>query len=62
MDKPKLKLVGTDGNAYAVLGAAQSAARKAGWDKGRIEALLKEAMSGDYNHLLATVQQHFNVY
>lgn len=62
MDKPKLKLVGREGNAFAVLGAAERVARKAGWDRDRIDGLLKEATSGDYNHLLATVQQHFNVY
>ena len=62
MDKPRLKLVGTDGNAFAILGAAQRVARKAGWDSARIDGLLKEAMSGDYTHLLATMQQHFRVY
>lgn len=60
-DKPKLKLVGKDGNAFAILGRAQAAARKAGWPKDRIDAFMKEATSGDYNKLLATTMEHFDV-
>lgn len=59
--KPVLKLVGTDGNAFSVLGAARKAARKAGWTDARWEAVRSEAMSGDYDHLLNTFMQHFEV-
>ncbi len=60
--KPKLKLVGKDGNAFAVLAFAKDAAHKAKWSKERMDAFFKEAMSGDYNHLLATCMNHFDVY
>lgn len=60
-DKPKLKLTGVDGNAFVVLGAAQSAARKAGMPEEQWEAIMTEAMSGNYNHLLATLMNHFEV-
>ena len=60
--KPKLKLIGRDGNAFAILGAAQSAARKAGWDKERIKQVMDEAQSSDYNHLLATMMEYFDVH
>lgn len=60
-NKPKLKLVGKDGNAYALMGLASKAARKAGWSKERIDALFTEATSGDYGHLLATLCNHFEV-
>lgn len=56
--KPVLVL--GDGNAFAILGAAQSAMRKAGrtseWD-----SILAEATAGDYDHLLRTMMKHFDV-
>jgi hypothetical protein len=55
MKKVKLELVGLDGNAFSVMGAFKNAARKQGWTPEEITVVLKEAMSGDYNHLLATI-------
>jgi len=60
-DKPDLEIIGEDGNAFAILGAAFRAARNAGWPKERIDAFKAEAMSGDYDYLLYVVQEHFNV-
>lgn len=59
--KPPLKLVGTDGNAFAILGLAVRAARKAGWSHEQISDFQSEAMTGDYDHLLQTVMKHFDV-
>ena len=56
--KIKLQLVGMDGNAYAVIGAFQRQARKEGWTPEEIDSVKREAMSGDYNHLLATICEH----
>ena len=61
MSKPKLKLVGSDGNAFAILGKAIGAARKAGWSQEEIEKFRKEAMEGDYDHLLQTCMNYFDV-
>jgi hypothetical protein len=58
MKKVKLKLVGLDGNAFSVMGAFNRQARKEGWPTEEIDTVLKEAMSGDYNHLLATIAKH----
>ncbi len=56
----KLTLVGEDGNAFAILGRARAALRRARrmdlWD-----AFHKEATSGDYNNLLATCMRYFDV-
>jgi hypothetical protein len=60
-EKPKLKLVGKDGNAFNILGLARKAARNAGWTKEEIDAFMKEATSGDYNDLLAACMEHFEV-
>ena len=57
-NKPELKLVGTDGNAFALLGVAQRCARKHNID---FAPIMKEAMSGDYDHLLRTLCEHFDV-
>jgi len=55
MDKVKLTLVGLDGNAFSIMGAFSTAARRQGFDKKYIDDILADAMSGDYNHLLATI-------
>ena len=55
-----VKLVGEDGNAFAILGRCRQAMAKARrldlWDD-----FYKEATSGNYNHLLATVCDYFVV-
>lgn len=61
-DRPVVTLVGTDGNAFAILGHCLRAARRAGWPPARREAFLAAAKAGDYDHLLATVQEWFDVH
>jgi hypothetical protein len=56
--KPRLKIIGRDGNAFAILGAARAVARKNKMDWNMIHA---EATSGDYNKLLATMCKYFEV-
>ena len=50
----KVKLIGNDGNAFFILGNVKNAMRKAKVPEEDQKAFLKEAMSGDYDHLLAT--------
>lgn len=61
MKKPKLKLIGEDGNAFAIIGRALTVAEKAGWDKEKIEGYRTEAMSGDYDNLIVTTLKYFDV-
>jgi len=56
--KVAMRLVGEDGNAWAILGRFQRAAKAAGWTPGEIKAVLDDATSGDYDHLLATIASH----
>lgn len=56
--KVELELVGLDGNAFSILGAFQRAARRQRFPKEEIDAVITEATSGDYNHLLYTIQSH----
>jgi hypothetical protein len=51
--RPEVELVGEDGNAFAILGRVQDALKSAGNDKSVVDAYLEQAMSGDYDHLLA---------
>lgn len=59
--KPKLKLVGTDGNAFAIIGACRSAARKAGFSQEKVKQMTDELTSGDYDNVLATACKYFEV-
>lgn len=60
--KPKVKLIGEDGNAYAIMGACKKAAMKAGWDNDKILKMLDEMMmADDYDHLLRVAMAHFEV-
>lgn len=60
MEKIKVKIIGGDGNAFTILGICRRALNQAGkielWEKFH-----KEATSGDYNHLLATVSEYFEI-
>ena len=60
--KPKLKLIGKDGNAFAILGEAKRVAKQAGWSAGKIKEYQEKAMSGDYNNLLNVTMDYFDVY
>lgn len=53
--KVKLNLVGLDGNAFSLMGAYKSAARRQGIPKEQVDAVLKDCMSGNYDHLLGVL-------
>ena len=55
-----LKLVGEDGNAFSILGRAQKALQGAGLDD-LVPTYMEEATAGDYNHLLQTTMEWFDV-
>ena len=59
--RPNVQLVGSDGNAFAIIGRCISAARKAKWSQEQIDNVRKEMMSGDYDHLLQTACMYFDV-
>ena len=49
-----VRLVGEDGNAFFIIGRVGAALRRAGVPNEEIEAFRREAMSGDYDNVLAT--------
>ena len=56
-----VRLTGTDGNAFAVMGAVTRALARAGVEKAERDAFLAEAMSGDNDHLLQTAMRWVTV-
>jgi len=61
MSKPELKLVGEDGNAFNIIGKAVKVARKEGWSEERVKKFQEECFSGDYDHVLQTCMENFEV-
>jgi hypothetical protein len=59
--KPTVKLIGQNGNAFAIMGNIKRALKRAGADKEYIDDYIKEATSGDYNHLLSVSMKYVNV-
>ena len=67
LTKPKypdvdIRLVGEDGNAFAILGICQREARRQCVPDEEVKAFMQEAIAGNYDHLLATCQKWFNIY
>lgn len=60
-NKTPVELTGQDGNAFSIIGRCATAARKARWSKEQIEALRKDMMSGDYDHVLTVACENFEV-
>jgi hypothetical protein len=56
--KPTLKIIGNDGNAFAILGKAMRVAKDNNLDWNKIK---KEATSGNYDKLLQTMDKYFDV-
>ncbi len=59
--KPEIGLLGEDGNAFAILGAARKAMRRNGWSDEEIKQYTTEATAGDYDHLLQVTLQYCEV-
>jgi hypothetical protein len=57
----EVKLIGEDGNAFAILGRITRAMRRHGIGDADVKAFMAEATSGDYDHLLATAMHWVSV-
>ncbi|HEY6193430.1 MAG TPA: hypothetical protein VI504_00160 [Candidatus Eisenbacteria bacterium] len=60
--RPRLQLVGQDGNAFMILGLAIRAAKKAGWSQEQIDEYKQKATRGDYDNLLSVTMEFFDVH
>jgi hypothetical protein len=60
VEKPVVRLVGTDGNAFAIMGKVARALRQAGKPE-LVKLYMDEATSGDYDHLLRVTMKYVDV-
>ena len=60
-EKPTVKLIDADGNAFAIMGYVRESLLKAGADKEYVDQYLKEAMFGDYDNLLCVTMNYVHV-
>ncbi len=56
-----VQLIGQDSNAYNLLGICRRAMIKNRLPQSEIDTFMQEATSSNYDHLLATVCEYFNV-
>jgi hypothetical protein len=56
-----VQLIGTDGNAYALLGQVNRALRQAGVSQAERDAFRQEATQGNYDQLLGTIMRWVDV-
>jgi len=59
--KPTVKLVGQDGNAFAIMGKVSAALKRAGADKEYIDKYIEESTSGDYDNLLIVAMEYADI-
>lgn len=57
----KVQLSGEDGNAFMIIGRVRKAMERAGVGTADLEKFSKEAMSGDYDHVLQTCMRYVDV-
>lgn len=55
-------LLGTDGNAFALISKVRSALRHGNVHANEIRSFTTEAMAGDYDHVLQTILATVNVH
>ena len=58
--KPQVKLIGRDGNAFFIIGTVRKALLKEGMEQEAKE-FMEKATSGDYNNLLRVVMEYVDV-
>jgi len=56
-EKPTVKLIGEDGNAFNILGKVVKALKNAGYSTDEVKQYQTEAMSGDYDNLLRVTME-----
>lgn len=49
-----VQLTGEDGNAMVIIGRVSAALRRGGVPRSEIDQFVEEAMSGDYDNVVAT--------
>jgi hypothetical protein len=58
----EIDLTGPQGNAYYLLGLAQSLSKQIGWSESEREQLKIDMTSSDYENLLSVFDKHFGLF
>jgi len=65
MHEPKfnveVQLTGEDGNAFFIIGRVMRALKEVGATQAQVDEFMDEAMSGDYDHVLRTVNEWVHI-
>lgn len=62
IDRPKIKLVGQNGNVFNILGICRQASKKANWSELDWKEFQDQALAaGTYDSVLQLVLKHFEV-
>ena len=56
--KREINLLGTEGNAYFLLGTAKNFGKQLGLD---VDSIIKDMESSDYEHLIKVFDKHFGM-
>lgn len=60
-EKPTVRLIGEDGNAFAIMGKVSNALRNSGYTKEEILEYQNQATSGDYKNLMRVTAAWVNI-
>ena len=58
----ELDLTGPDGNAYALMAYVIEFGKQLGWTKEKVEGILEDMKSSDYEHLVQVFDSHFGFF
>lgn len=54
-----IDLDGPDGNAWALMGTARNWGKQLGWSREKIDEVIEQMMSDDYENLIRVFDSHF---
>lgn len=57
-----IDLMGPDGNAFALMSTVKKAGRDLGFEKPKVDGIIQEMMSGDYENLKKVFITNFGEY
>jgi hypothetical protein len=60
--KPRVKLIGEDGNAFSIMGRVASALRKAGYSQQEINEYQAKSMGGNYDNVLQVAMEYCEIF
>ena len=60
--KVEIDLTGPDGNAFVLMGYASRLGKQLGFDKPKIDSIIEDMKSSDYEHLLELMENNFGAY